>query len=45
VAYIDLAGLGAGGYTLPAHADASQDAGVVRIEPSFVKVRITSAKR
>jgi len=45
VAYIDLAGLGAGEYTLPAYADASQDAGVVRIEPSFVKVRVTSAKR
>lgn len=45
VAYIDLAGLGAGEYMLPTHADASQDAGVVRIEPSFVNVRITSAKR
>src|SRR6267378_5859196 len=45
VAYIDLAGLGAGEYTLTAHADASQDAGVVRIEPSSVRVRITSAKR
>ena len=45
VAYIDLAGLGAGEYTLTAHADASQDAGVVRIEPKSVKVRITSAKR
>jgi YbbR domain-containing protein len=45
VAYIDLAGLGAGEYMLPTHADASQDAGVVRIEPSSVKVRITSAKR
>jgi YbbR domain-containing protein len=43
--YIDLSGLGAGEYTLPAHADASQDAGVARIEPSSVKVRITSAKR
>ncbi|OLD16581.1 MAG: hypothetical protein AUJ01_10275 [Acidobacteria bacterium 13_1_40CM_3_65_5] len=45
VAYIDLAGLGAGEYMLPTHADASQDAGVVRIEPSSVNVRITSAKR
>src|SRR5262245_49171136 len=45
VAYVDLAGLGAGDYTLTAHADASEDAGVVRIEPSSVKVRITSAKR
>jgi YbbR domain-containing protein len=45
VAYIDLAGLGAGEYTLTAHADASEDAGVVRLEPPSVKVRITSAKR
>jgi YbbR domain-containing protein len=45
VAYVDLEGLGAGDYTLTAHADASEDAGVVRIEPSSVKVRITSAKR
>ena len=44
-AYIDLSGLGVGDYSLPAHADASQDAGVARIEPSNVKVRITSAKR
>ena len=45
VAYVDLAGLGAGDYTLTARADAVQDAGVVRIEPSSVKMRITSAKR
>jgi YbbR domain-containing protein len=45
VAYVDLAGLGAGDYTLTTHADVSRDAGVVRIEPSSVKVRITSAKR
>jgi YbbR domain-containing protein len=45
VAYIDLAGLGAGEYTLTAHADASEDAGVVRLEPPSVKVRIASAKR
>lgn len=45
VAYVDLAGLGAGDYNLTAHADASEDAGVVRVEPSSVKVRITSAKR
>jgi hypothetical protein len=44
-AYIDLSGLGAGEYTLPPHADASQDVGVARIEPTTVKVRITSAKR
>jgi YbbR domain-containing protein len=45
VAYVDLSGLGAGEYTLTPHADASQDAGVMRIEPNSVKVRITSAKR
>jgi YbbR domain-containing protein len=44
-AWIDLSGLGAGEYTQTPHADASQDAGVVRIEPSTVKVRITSGKR
>jgi YbbR domain-containing protein len=45
VAYIDLAGLGAGEYTLDALADALQDAGIARIEPSSIKVRVTSGKR
>lgn len=45
VAYIDLSGLGAGDYPLTPRADASQDVGVVRIEPSSIKVRITSGKR
>jgi YbbR domain-containing protein len=45
VAYVDLSGLGSGEYTLPPHADASQDVGTVRIEPSTVKVRISSGKR
>lgn len=45
VAYVDVAGLGPGEYTLTAHADATLDAGVARIEPSTVKVRITSGKR
>jgi YbbR domain-containing protein len=45
VAFVDLAGLGAGDYNLTAHADASEEAGVVRVEPSSVKVRITSVKR
>lgn len=44
-AWVDLSGLGAGEYTQTAHAEASQEAGVVRIEPSTVKVRITSGKR
>jgi YbbR domain-containing protein len=43
-AYVELSGLGVGEYTLPPHADALQDAGVVRIEPSSIKVRITSGK-
>jgi YbbR domain-containing protein len=45
VAYVELTGLGAGEYSLTAHADPFEDAGVVRIEPSSVKVRITSGKR
>jgi YbbR domain-containing protein len=45
VAYIDLSGLGAGEYILPPRADASQEAGVVRIEPASIKVIITSGKR
>ncbi len=44
-AWVDLAGLGAGEYTQTPRAEASQEAGVVRIEPSTVKVRITSGKR
>ena len=32
-AFVDLAGLGAGEYSLTVHADASRDAGVTRIEP------------
>ena len=33
-AFVDLAGLGAGEYTLPVHADSSRDAGVARIDPT-----------
>ena len=44
-AYIDLAGLGAGQYSLTVHADSSPDAGVTRIEPSSVQVWIVSGKR
>jgi hypothetical protein len=43
-AFVDLAGLGAGEYTLTVHADSSRDAGVARIEPAAIAVRITSAK-
>jgi hypothetical protein len=42
--YVDLAGLGAGPYTLFVHADAAREAGVTRIEPSMVQVRIASGK-
>jgi YbbR domain-containing protein len=44
LAYIDAEGLGPGEYTVSAHADAPADAGVVRIEPSSIKVRISSGK-
>jgi YbbR domain-containing protein len=40
-AFIDLAGLGPGQYTLDVHADSSPEAGVTRIEPASVQVRIT----
>ena len=44
VAFIDLAGLGPGQYSLTVHADSSIDAGITRIEPASVEVRITSGK-
>jgi YbbR domain-containing protein len=44
VAYVDLAGLGPGQYSLTVHADSSPEAGVTRIEPSSVQVRISSGK-
>ena len=44
-AYVDLAGLGAGQYTLTVRADASRDAGVTRVDPPTVQVRIASAKK
>jgi YbbR domain-containing protein len=43
-AYVDLAGLGVGQYQLTVHADAAREAGVTRIEPSTVQIRIASAK-
>lgn len=42
VAYVDLAGLGPGQYSLTVHADAPPDAGITRIEPASVQVRIAS---
>ena len=44
VAFIDLAGLGPGQYSLTVHADSSSDVGVTRVEPASVQVRITSGK-
>ena len=43
-AYIDLAGLGTGEYPLPVRADAAREAGVTRIDPPMVKVRIALGK-
>jgi YbbR domain-containing protein len=44
IAYVDLRGLGSGQYNLTVHADASNEAGVARINPATVQVRISSAK-
>jgi YbbR domain-containing protein len=44
VAYVDLARLGPGQYSLTVHADSPPDAGVTRVEPASVQVRITSGK-
>jgi YbbR domain-containing protein len=44
-AYVDLAGLGPGQYSLTVHADASRDVGVARVTPDSVQVRITSGKQ
>jgi YbbR domain-containing protein len=43
-AYVDLAGLGAGDYVLGVKVDASPEAGVARINPATVQVRVTSVK-
>jgi YbbR domain-containing protein len=43
-AFIDLAGLGPGEYSLTVHAESSRDAGVTRITPESVRVRVTSGK-
>jgi YbbR domain-containing protein len=45
VAYVDLAGLGPGEYSLTVHVDSSPEAGVTHIEPSSVQVRIISGKQ
>ena len=43
-AFIDLAGLGPGQYSLTVHADSPRDAGVTHVSPESVQVRITSGK-
>ena len=43
-AFVDLTGLGAGQYTLTVHVDPSPDAGIARVVPDTVQVRIASAR-
>jgi YbbR domain-containing protein len=43
-AFVDLAGLGPGQYSLTVHADSSRDAGVTRVTPGSVQIRVTSGK-
>jgi YbbR domain-containing protein len=43
-AYIDVAGLGTGDYSLPVRADAAREAGVTRIDPPLVQVKIALGK-
>jgi hypothetical protein len=44
-AFVALAGLGPGEYSLPVHADSSPEVGITRVEPASVQVRITSGKQ
>jgi hypothetical protein len=44
VAYIDVAGLGPGLYTLTVHADSPPDVGITHIVPASVQVRIASGR-
>ena len=43
-AYVDVSGLGEGEYELTVKADATERAGITRVEPATVQVRITSVK-
>jgi YbbR domain-containing protein len=43
-AHVDVAGLGAGQYTLAVHADAMGDTGVTHIEPAMVQVQVSIVK-
>ena len=40
-AYVDLGGLGVGTYQLTVHAEVTREAGVTRVEPAMVQIRIT----
>jgi hypothetical protein len=40
VAYVDLAGLGIGDYTLPVRATVTGEAGVFGVDPAMVRVRV-----
>lgn len=42
VAWVDLAGLGPGVYTLPVHVETPAAVGVVRVEPAMVQLSITN---
>lgn len=44
IAFVDLAGLGVGEYTLIVHVTDFANAGVSHIEPSAIQVRVTSAQ-
>lgn len=44
VPVVDLKGLGAGEYSLPVHVDAMSEAGVARVEPATVQVRLASVR-
>jgi YbbR domain-containing protein len=43
-AFIDLAGLGPGQYTLDVHAESPSDAGITRVTPASAHVRISRGK-
>jgi YbbR domain-containing protein len=42
--YVDLSGLGEGEFTLVVHTDTPDHAGVTRVDPAMVQVRITSVR-
>jgi len=42
--YVDVAGLGAGQYSLTVRADAAREAGVTQIDPAIIQVRIARGR-